>query len=428
MLQDVDTIVITNALIVLEELYMKKEGGFPLNQQIIMNLLSRLSEFSEWGLHVVIDLVTKYQAQREEEIFSIMNLLDPLLRTSNSGIILAVLKCFLTLTKTMPELHPQIYIRLKPPLLTMITGGTTEIQYSLLKHLEIILQKPEAKGIFDDEYRHLFIRYNEPLHIKYLKINIISMICNSNNVQEILSEMFEYVVDIDMQISLLTVTALGEIAMLDIPGISQRIMDKFMDYLELDVQYIRSGCLSTIAQILVVYPQFKIYVKPIISKYLRVADSSEMKAILIWMLGNFGEDMVEAPYLIEQYINNYTLDEITTEMKLQLLSASMKLFFKRAPEMYFMLGKLLMLGISDNSNQDVHDKALFYYRLLKEDIQLAEKMFSNIPSGFGSTEDDQIIKANRTGNIRKSSTLLKQVHFMIYIYIYFKFGFDDAIR
>ena len=261
MLQDVDTVVITNALIVLEELHMKK-GGFPMNQSIMMNLLSRLSEFSEWGLHVVIDLVTKYQPQREDEIFAIMNLLDPLLRTSNSGIILAVLKCFLTLTKNMPELNPQIYIRLKPPMLTMITGGSTEIQYSLLKHLEIILQKPEAKGIYDNEFRHFFIRYNEPLHIKYLKINILSMIVNIENVHDILSELFEYVADVDMQISILTITALGEIALLDIPGITIKIFDKFMEYLELEVVYIRSGCLTSIAQILLIYP----YQNPNINK------------------------------------------------------------------------------------------------------------------------------------------------------------------
>ena len=409
MLQDVDTVVITNALIVLEELHMKK-GGFPMNQSIMMNLLSRLSEFSEWGLHVVIDLVTKYQPQREDEIFAIMNLLDPLLRTSNSGIILAVLKCFLTLTKNMPELHPQIYIRLKPPMLTMITGGSTEIQYSLLKHLEIILQKPEAKGIYDNEFRHFFIRYNEPLHIKYLKINILSMIVNIENVHDILSELFEYVADVDMQISILTITALGEIALLDIPGITIKIFDKFMEYLELEVVYIRSGCLTSIAQILLIYPSFKAYAKPIITKYLRHIDHSDSKAILLWMLGSFGEDMIEAPYLLEQYINQYNIEEITTsEMKLQLLSSSMKLFFKRPPEMFMMLGKLLMFAISDVGNQDVHDKALFYYRILKEDIHLAEKIFSSSHGIDGYDNLHQIFSAHRKGSIRISSALHTQV-------------------
>ena len=43
----------------------------------------------------------------------------------------------------------------------------------------------------------------------------------------------------------------------------------------------------------------------------------------------------------------------------------MKLFFKRPPEMQQMLGRLLDAVISDELHQDVHDRALLYYRLLK---------------------------------------------------------------
>jgi F0F1-type ATP synthase membrane subunit a len=50
-----------------------------------------------------------------------MNLLDPVLRTANSGAVLATFKCFITLTNSMPELHPQIYARAKPPILTLVS-------------------------------------------------------------------------------------------------------------------------------------------------------------------------------------------------------------------------------------------------------------------------------------------------------------------
>ena len=57
-----------------------------------------------------------------------------------------------------------------------------------------------------------------------------------------------------------------------------------------------------------------------------------------------------------------------------LFATSMKLFFKRAPEMQAMLGRLLLAATNDTSNQDTHDRALFYYRLLATDVEVAQKV------------------------------------------------------
>jgi hypothetical protein len=99
--------VITNCVIVLNEL-LAEEGGMAVNQPLILHLLARVGEFTEWGLTHVLALVAKYAPADEEELFSIMNLLDPVLRTSNSGVVLATIKCFLHLTTAIPELQPQV--------------------------------------------------------------------------------------------------------------------------------------------------------------------------------------------------------------------------------------------------------------------------------------------------------------------------------
>ena len=48
-------------------------------------------------------------------------------------------------------------------------------------------------------------------------------------------------------------------------------------------------------------------------------------------------------------------------MRLALLTSAAQLFFKRPPECQKVLGKILSAGMSD-TNQDVHDRALLYYR------------------------------------------------------------------
>ena len=61
----------TNALVALNEI-LRSEGGMAINKMIIFHLLSRLKDFSEWGQCTVIDLVSKYTPENQEEMFEIM--------------------------------------------------------------------------------------------------------------------------------------------------------------------------------------------------------------------------------------------------------------------------------------------------------------------------------------------------------------------
>lgn len=163
--------MITNCVIVLNEL-LAEEGGMAVNQPLILHLLARVGDFTEWGLTHVLALVAKYAPADEEELFSIMNLLDPVLRTSNSGVVLATIKCFLHLTTAIPDLQPQVtdcvdviewatehapdrliasllfplsphqvFLRVKAPLLTLMAGGNPEVEFCILKHLEAIVHR-----------------------------------------------------------------------------------------------------------------------------------------------------------------------------------------------------------------------------------------------------------------------------------------------
>ena len=63
-------------------------------------------------------------------------------------------------------------------------------------------------------------------------------------------------------------------------------------------------------------------------------------------------------------------------MRLELLSAACKLFFRRPAEMQLMLGRLLEAAISDASFTDVHDRAMMYYRLLQFDVKEASRVLT----------------------------------------------------
>ena len=57
-----------------------------------------LGDFSKFGVLAVLDLVPRYTPANEDEGFQIMNLLNPVLRTTNVGAFMAVIFALLSLT------------------------------------------------------------------------------------------------------------------------------------------------------------------------------------------------------------------------------------------------------------------------------------------------------------------------------------------
>jgi AP-4 complex subunit beta-1 len=381
MVTDVDATVTTNVLMALEELKLSI-GGVEPTSELIMHLLNRLGEFSEWGLNVILDILSRYCPKTEDETFAIMNILDPVLRTSNSGAVLATIKCFFSLTEPYPEFTIQVIQRAKAPLLTLLTSSSSEIQYPILKHLELIFQKSNSFGIFDDEYKQFFVRYNEPPHVKHLKVDLIRYICNASNAREIATELNEYVTDVDAELSKNAIRALGEIA-LRVSDVSSEMTQRIVELVDFDMPYVRSEALIVLGNVVRIYPSMRIHILPFISKYLKSVEDSEARSVLIWLLGEYGEEVIESPYLLEPIIDEYD-EEPSATVKLQTLSAAMKLFFKRPPEMQAMLGRLLASAVNDSANQDVHDRALLYYRLLSTNVEKTESIFKRLSDDSNS--------------------------------------------
>jgi hypothetical protein len=77
---------------------------------------------------------------------------------------------------------------------------------------------------------------------------------------------------------------------------------------------------------------------------------------------------------------------------LELLTAVTKIFFKRPPESIKMLGAALSAGLAD-VHQDVHDRAVLYYRLLQQGVEVAERVVNpakQAVSVFADTQSSEI--------------------------------------
>jgi len=383
MLQDVDALVVTNAIYALHEMKLTS-GGIEITPTLIFALLNRIGEFSEWGLNLLLELVARYEPRNDEEMFGIMNLLDPILRTANSGSILATIKCFLSITnKAAGDMYTQVLQRAKPPLLTIVTGGQHEAAFVVLKHIEVLLQQPYTKGIFESDYRQFFIRYNEPSSLKHMKAQLLPLLVSEElgNVQEIANELHEYVTDVDSTLSTLAIHAIGEMITRHL-NFAPALTTGLLSILDMHSPTLTAQVCTVLCDILRVHPSLADLILPCLEgQYKRLQDSAvvaEAKVAVIWILGEFGERILAAPYLLEQMVMSYE-EENSVAVKLQLLSSVMKLYFLRAPELQKTLGRLLKVTLNDPSDQDVHDKALLYYRLLQanaRDLSPVQALFA----------------------------------------------------
>ncbi len=59
----------------------------------------------------------------------------------------------------------------------------------VLSHIRLIVD--HAPGIFDDEFKQFFAKFNEPTSVKALKMGILPKLANPANAREVVAELTE---------------------------------------------------------------------------------------------------------------------------------------------------------------------------------------------------------------------------------------------
>lgn len=397
MLNDPDTQVVANCLFALQEIWSleaskneeaSRERDALLSKPRIYYFLNRIKEFSEWAQCLVLELVAKYVPSDSNEIFDIMNLLEDRLQHANGAVVLATVKLFLQLTLSMSDVHQQVYERIKAPLLTQVSSGSPEQSYAILSHLHLLVMR--APMLFSSDYKHFYCQYNDPFYVKRLKLEMLTAVANESNTYEIVTELCEYAANVDIPIARESIRAVGKIALQQYDV--NAIVDRLLQFLEMEKDYVTAETLVLVKDLLRKYPQWShdciAVVGNISSKNVQ---EPKAKAALIWMLGEYAEDMQDAPYVLEGLVDCWE-DEHSPEVRLHLLTAVMKCFFRRPPETQKALGAALAAGVAD-FHQDVHDRALFYYRLLQYNVSTAERVVypaKQAVSVFADTQSSEI--------------------------------------
>eukprot|EP00797_Seminavis_robusta_P024560 Sro413_g138080.2 (414) ;mRNA; r:32220-33461 len=152
------------------------------------------------------------------------------------------------------------------------------------------------------------------------------------------------------------------------PGCAESIARRLVEMLDLNVSHICSEAATSLASVIRKHPGLKSVIAPPLSRSLKYVEESSGKGSIVYLLGECSE-VTMAPYALEKLIDTYDkIDDAT--IKIALLSSTMKLFCQRPAEVQAMLGRLLAKATDDVSSQDLHDRALLYYRMLESGVDL----------------------------------------------------------
>lgn len=378
-LQDSDALVCGNALAVLLEVSREAEangcteGILHVTKPLLYQLLNIMKRVSEYHRVQIISLIHKYVPQDESEMYDIMNLLDEHLQTRNSGTVLSVCKALFHLTQNHPAMYSEVLSRLKAPLLTLVSSCTgTEAVYPVLCHIKLLLQ--HEPRLFQDAYKSFYCRSGDPTYTKTVKMDILSMLVTPTSVGDILNEFVAYAHERGSSaVSCAAIEAIGRIP-LKLPAMVEDVTKHLVTFLESSAEYVRNTSITVMKGVL----QNRRYI-PTVQLFLEKLMEScremdvvepESSVALVWLLGEYGEHIEEAPYILEEMCNDSLLKR-PAEFLRQFLTSSITLFFKRPPEMQRVLGRMFQLLANDFTHPDVHDQVRLYYRLLRENPEVA---------------------------------------------------------
>lgn len=366
LLRDPDPVVVVNCLRALEDI-LKDEGGVVINKPIAHHLLNRLKDLDCWAQSEVLTFLLRYRPRNDDELFDILSLLDPFLQSSQSHVAISTLRLFLHLAAAHPAVQADALLCSSAPLLATCGAASRELRFAGLCHIQQVMRSQPA--LFNTHYKRFFCGYSEPSYIKFRKMEILVALVNDENVALVLEEMKSYCTDVSAELAQAAIAAIGRIGR----TYSEKCLDILTGLLALKQDHITSAVIQTFRDLVWFCPQCTAAVCLTVESCVDYPQDSEGKQALLWLLGEHADQISSAPYLLEVYIDGLKT-ELSALLKMEILTAALKMFLRRPAETQDMLGRLLHYCIEEESDMCVRDRALLYYRLLQRGIEETRKV------------------------------------------------------
>eukprot|EP00633_Aureoumbra_lagunensis_P001793 CAMPEP_0197288852 /NCGR_PEP_ID=MMETSP0890-20130614/6034_1 /TAXON_ID=44058 ORGANISM="Aureoumbra lagunensis, Strain CCMP1510" /NCGR_SAMPLE_ID=MMETSP0890 /ASSEMBLY_ACC=CAM_ASM_000533 /LENGTH=908 /DNA_ID=CAMNT_0042759869 /DNA_START=150 /DNA_END=2876 /DNA_ORIENTATION=- len=386
LVSDPNPTVVANAVAALNEIAetSSDDSVLELSTSALQKLLAALNECTEWGQVSILDALAKYQPTDAKDALSVIERVMPRLQHANSAVVLSAVKVILRYMKTCyfhtenvnsieddTETLNSIRKKLAPPLVTLLNSDLEEITYVALRNINLIVQA-EPK-ILENEVKVFFCKYNDPIYVKLEKLEIMIRLVSERNIDQVLLELKEYAQEVDVDFVRRAVRAIGRCA-IKLEKAAQRCINVLLELIQTKINYVVQESVIVTTDIFRRYPQKYEAIIATLCENLESLDEPQAKASMIWIIGEYADEIENADELLENFIDSF--EDETAPVQLQLVTAAVKLFLKQPDKTsaHEMVQKVLGLATDDASfgNPDLRDRGFVYWRLLSADPDAAK--------------------------------------------------------
>jgi len=308
---------------------------------------------------------------------------SPLLRTNNAAVILAVASLFFHLA---PEIESVKVVR---PLLRLIRSNR-ENQYIVLANIATMTK--ERPHLFSNNLKDFYVFASDPIYIKDLKLEILSLLASEATVHQILKEFRSYLKFAEKDFVAATVKAMGRIAS-ELPEITEACIHDLMALVTSNDEKVVAEAVVVIRHLIQKNPEE--FGKLIKQMCLLLEDITVpvARASIVWMTGEY-YDLVSDIAADSLRILAKNFSDEHDLVKLQALSLGTKLYLKEGESVNMLFQYVLNLARFD-LNYDIRDRARLIRTILfnpkgncgtlterASEIFLTKKPVSQISSSF----------------------------------------------
>ena len=151
---------------------------------------------------------------------------------------------------------------------------------------------------------------------------------------------------------------------------AERCVSALLDLIKNKVNYVVQEAIIVIKDMFRKYPNRYEAIIPALCENLDSLDEPEAKAAMIWIIGEYAQRIENANELIEYFLENFKFEP--SQVQLQLLTATVKLFLKKPTQAQDLVQKVLQQTTTTGESADLRDRAYIYWRLLSTDPNAAK--------------------------------------------------------
>jgi vesicle coat complex subunit len=369
LLQDDNPMVVSNAAAAICEINLaRSEPIFEFTGRNVTPVLNAMKDCTEWCQTILFDALAQYVPADADDAENLIFRLVPFLRHANPAVVIGAFKCIFIFLEKDSRPPQEVFPTVLPPFLTLVTNDNIEIQYIVLRTLNLFAQKyPKALA---KEIRIFFCKYNDPTYVKAEKLGIITANCGPSNAALVLDELAEYCNSVDVDFVRRSVKSIGEIA-IKLDSCAAKCVDILVGLVAGKAGYAIEQAVIVLSDILRKYPgQFEGIIGNVCPNLDQVKDP-QARAAGIWILGEYCELIDKVELIIDPFLD--TFPDEPPIVQLQLISSIVKVYLSKPDETREQLQYVLTEATRSTMPPDIRNRALIDWRMLSLSADAAKQ-------------------------------------------------------